>query len=93
MLPDSSPADRAPSIPRAPPLAAIKAQPVPVHLELVPVLAHAPALEDHPAPVASADHALAPAEHRRPMRRRALPALLPEAAADARSIPKPKKAR
>jgi len=88
----SSPADRDPSTPHAPPRAAMPVPAVQALPEHVPALALVPALPaDHHVP-ASAAHAPGLADPRQPARLRARSAHPPEAAADARSTPRPKKA-
>jgi hypothetical protein len=88
-------AARGPSIQRAQRRAAMPdpADPVPVGPERVPALAHGLVLVDHPVRVALAVH-LVPAAHRQPAKHRvrSVP-LRAEAAADGRSIPRPKKAQ
>ena len=84
----SSPAVRAPSTPRAPPLALSPAQARREPPELAPDLERAPDL-DHLAPAALP----ALVASRQPASPRARSAPLPEAVADVRSIQKPRKAR
>ena len=86
--PASSPAVRDPSIPPAPHPAAMPAQADPEHPEPVPASAHVPAL-DHPVPVAR----LVQAAQHRPAKLHARRVPHPEDAADARSIPKRRKAQ
>jgi len=87
--PANSPADRVPSIPLARLLAVMPAPAAPELPARVLALAHAPALDHH----VPADHPAPAAARRLLVRRHARHAPLQEDAADARSIPRPKKAQ
>jgi hypothetical protein len=86
--PASSPAVPVPSIPRALPPAVTPAQAELEHPEHAPALAHVPAL-DHPAPAAR----LVQAAQHRPAKHHAPRVPHREDAADARSIPRRRKAQ